>query len=316
MAAATLAVAVDTADPSVAANVRWHAARRGGDGGLTMIRSIVGVAALVVGCGAAAETEDDSQAQDAIVGGVADRDRDPAVVAIDIAGEGLCTGSLIAPRVVLTARHCVSATTESVSCPALGPQIRRDREAASLTILVGDDVRTGRRIARGEALVVPDGDVLCDADVAFIRLDRDVALPALPVGRAPVSAGQLVRLVGYGKTGNDGGAGRKLRRSHVPISSAAGAEFVTGEGTCNGDSGGPAIDEASGAIVGVVSRGGPGCEGPGTHNIFARVGAFGELLEQVLGDAPTEDACGLHKHCPAGFSCSVRGNSPRTCVAR
>ncbi|MDB4997114.1 MAG: hypothetical protein JWM74_4546, partial [Myxococcaceae bacterium] len=43
-----------------------------------------------------------------IVPGVPDRGRDPAVVAIDVGGEGLCTGTLIAPNVVLTARHCVA----------------------------------------------------------------------------------------------------------------------------------------------------------------------------------------------------------------
>src|SRR5207302_648749 len=40
-----------------------------------------------------------------IVSGVPDRGRDPAVIAIDVAGEGLCSGTLIASQIVLTARH-------------------------------------------------------------------------------------------------------------------------------------------------------------------------------------------------------------------
>src|SRR5436190_21433416 len=39
-----------------------------------------------------------------IIKGVPDRGRDPSVVAIDIGGEGFCSGALVSPRLVLTAR--------------------------------------------------------------------------------------------------------------------------------------------------------------------------------------------------------------------
>src|SRR5262249_41870054 len=75
-----------------------------------------------------------------VVHGVPDRDRDPAVIAIDIGERALCTGSLIAPTVVLTARHCVARTSEQVQCPATGPQVGSDYTPSSLHVIVGDDV--------------------------------------------------------------------------------------------------------------------------------------------------------------------------------
>ncbi|MGH7328763.1 MAG: trypsin-like serine protease, partial [Polyangiaceae bacterium] len=89
---------------------------------LGIIRSIRFVTAGVVTCAVAACTgaspddaagsiaDDVSTGSIEVVHGVADRNRDPAVIAIDIGGEALCSGSLIAPNVVLTARHCVSNT--------------------------------------------------------------------------------------------------------------------------------------------------------------------------------------------------------------
>lgn len=264
---------------------------------------------LALGCGG---NDPSDVAEHDIVGGVAARGRHPAVLAIDIGGEMLCTGTLVAPRVVMTARHCVSQTTSAVACPAWGPQILGEHLARSLILRAGDDAATGEIVAVGESLVVPDSDVLCDADIAFLLLDRDVeGIVPLDVRREPVHDGDRLRVVGYGKTRDAGGAGKKRLRTNVAVTAVSDAEFVAGESACGGDSGGPALDDA-GAIAGVVSRGGPGCEGS-PHNVFTRADAFAPLLEEALGTQ--EYACGIHRHCPNGFRCSAPGRSARRCVS-
>ncbi|HEX7667569.1 MAG TPA: S1 family peptidase [Polyangiaceae bacterium] len=235
---------------------------------------------------AASMADDVSKSSVEVVHGVADRNRDPAVVAIDIGGEALCTGSLVAPNVVLTARHCVSETTEEVECPARSAQITGNRSASSLTILSGDDAESAKAIAKGKSIVTPSSSVLCDEDIALIVLDRSVTgITPLKIRTGAVEEGEHLRLVGYGKSGDDSGAGEKLLRTNVPVVSVTAHEFQTGEATCNGDSGGPAIDEDTGSIVGVVSRGGPTCEGADTRNIFTRVDAFTSLVAKATGSS-------------------------------
>ncbi len=221
-----------------------------------------------------------------VVRGVPDRGRDPAVVAIDIGDTGLCTGALIAPDVVLTARHCVARTVERIDCPASAPQVGGDRSPSSLHILAGDDAATARVVARGREVVAPKGWALCEADIALVVLDRAIGgIAPLPVRRHGIAVGDHVRAVGYGRAGDDQPAGIKLYRDHVRVIETSDNEFLVGEATCQGDSGGPAIDEETGEIVGVVSRGGPTCEGRDVHNIYTRADVYLPLIEEALRHA-------------------------------
>jgi len=235
------------------------------------------------------------------------------VVAIDIAGDGLCTGVLVAPYVVMTARHCVSYTVSAPDCWSLLPQVFGERDAASLSILVGNDVWTATTAAWGRELIVPPGDRLCDGDIAFIVLDREVegVAPLEVELEAEVQAGQELRAVGFGRRGGGKSSGRKYVREHVPVVDTSAFEFLVGEATCSGDSGGPALDETTGSVIGVVSRGGPACEGPHVHNIYTRADPFASLLFDALARRPQESSrpCGPGQRCPNGFHCG----SARVC---
>lgn len=215
-----------------------------------------------------------------LVKGVLDRGRNPAVLAIDVSGERLCAGTLISPKLMLTARHCVAHASAQIECPSRDVQVNDARDPESLLILYGDDVSSAEVIAKGRHIFAPDGETLCDADIAVIELDRPITR-AKPIAVRPhgVARGDRVRAVGFGRRG-DGQAGTKLLRDHVEILSTSNAEFLVGEAPCQGDSGGPAIDEDTGELVGVLSRGGPECSGPGAHNIYTRVDAFDWLIEK------------------------------------
>jgi hypothetical protein len=222
------------------------------------------------------------------VKGIATR-ADPAVLAIDVGGEGHCTGSLIAPNVVLTARRCVSRTAPEVKCPSTEAHLQGERDARSLRFYLGDDLESARLVATGASVVVPPQQTLCEADLALVVLDQDVeGVEPIDIAAGGVAAGEHVRAVGFGKDVADSAPAvtlTKLQREHVEVLQASESEFVVGESACDGGSGGPALDEQTGDVLGVVARVGASCEGGGAQNVYTRIDAFREIIDQTLAAA-------------------------------
>jgi hypothetical protein len=208
--------------------------------------------------------------------GTPDRGADPAVVLLDVAGAGTCTGALLAPDVVLTARRCISLPTGDAVCPATGTQVAGTRDLTTIRVLTGDDAASATERARVRAAIVPAGDVLCGADVALLALDATVDDVAPLVVRATGAAvGDHVRTVAYA-------AGQKLVREHVLVAAVSSREISLAESPCDGPGGGPALDEVTGEVVGVRSRSGPACSASDGYDVDTRVDAFLPLVTQAL----------------------------------
>jgi MYXO-CTERM domain-containing protein len=250
-----------------------------------------------------------------IFGGALDDDSSamPGVVALRV-GTGttfeLCSGALVAPNVVLTARHCVTKNaTTSVACDenghsANGPHVTSDEEPATIAVYVGSSPNFAKPgVSKGRAIVSPTGPYLCDSDIALVVLDTAITdVAPLPVRiHATARQGEMIRSVGYGQNDQNDPIGTRFRKAGVEVLAQGKAvspsktplgthEFEVGKSICQGDSGGPAISEQTGAVIGVVSRGG-GCEDDFGH-IYTTTAGFDQLFADAFtlaGATPTDE---------------------------
>jgi secreted trypsin-like serine protease len=224
-----------------------------------------------------------------VVGGdVAPGGRFPWMVRLSMG----CGGTLVAPRVVLTAGHCVTGT---------GPN-RGIRAIAGVTDLKSSDAIEARSVSVIRAAGFRDetrGD-----DWALIKLDRALDLPTLDLASAPVRERDQVVIVGWGQTSEHAvRQQRRLRYATVPVVSDAacakayrkvGVDLIAGEqvcagkrgvDTCQGDSGGPMVrTDGTGRWlqVGIVSWG-LGCARDGYPGVYTEISAFRTAIKAATG---------------------------------
>ena len=237
-----------------------------------------------------------------IMGGADDPDH-PAIVgiiSIQAMGAGLCSGTLIAPNLVLTARHCVAETEEQVLCSS--SEFGKTYGASAFFVTTewrGPEIAYETYQLEGNwfqatEVIVSDDAKVCGNDIALLRLidnvPGSVATPVVPRIEDNVAAGERYTAIGFGATSDDGeGWGRRriLEDLFVDCVGTCNSFFVNNEtewegdkGICQGDSGGPALDE-QGRVVGVVSRGSLNCSMP----VYGSVFAWGDWIREHAVEA-------------------------------
>lgn len=294
-----------------------------------------GAVFTLLGCGPSLEVSPlagagaDARTDEIVGGTLAAGDPAVLVLAVNAGGgqyEEYCTGTLVAPKTVLTAAHCINAYGQG-NFYVVGTGA--NMASLSKVVQVAQQIRHGSY--NGSSF-----------DFGILRLSQPmtgvepIAMNETPLTTAHV--GLPIRHVGFGITnpnGSGGGTKREVTYNVREVRRYTVESGASGRQTCQGDSGGPGFmvlpGSARESLVGVVSYGDQDCAYEGWDG---RVDVVAAWVRQTMaaweqptcaadgacvpGCAPVDQDCA----CVADGQCSAEcadllkdPDCPRDCVA-
>ncbi|MDG4808997.1 trypsin-like serine protease [Micromonospora sp. WMMD1120] len=174
----------------------------------------------------------------AVTGGTPASDGSAAFAArIDVGpGQRACSGALVDPWWVLTAKSCFSID---------GQPVVEGRPATPSTVTVGrTDLTTSAGLVASVFRIVPHPD----RDVVLARLSRRADVPPVPLGATP-QLGEQLTVAGFGRTADTWVPDRLHTGAFSVQGVTASTLAITGNGQaaiCRGDLGGPAYRLSNG----------------------------------------------------------------------
>ena len=258
-----------------------------------------------------------------------------------------CSGTLVAPDVVLTAAHCLNTGTASKV---------RTMKPGALAIFVGDDPQADSdndgNIDLIEHLYVASETLIHTGynpisllnDIALVRLSQAIVEPIAPVPALPASLGftdsdigATLNFAGFGDDENGvhgvklqidgplGGLGCSVAGCPSGGDTATQISYSQpNAGPCFGDSGGPAfLFRGEDVYVGgITSYGDNTCS---VYGVSTRVDAYATMINDFIGVPPEPPVCELDDFCntdcefdpdcPLPPDCSTDGWCNPECLA-